>query len=92
MFATIDAAPGHLYVKVGQFASRLGLSRKTTICSCAEDIISVSNKRDVGVEVGGSAGKMFYNAAVFNGGNFTVFNGVGAVGSDAIITRVGPQP
>ena len=27
-----------------------------------------SNKRDVGVELGGSAGKMFYNAAIFNGG------------------------
>ena len=41
-----------------------------------------SNKRDVGVEVGGAYGKLFYNAAVFNGGNPTIFNGGGAIGAD----------
>lgn len=83
MFATMDAVPGHLYVKVGQFRIPFGIKQKDHNMLVRQGYNLGSNKRDVGVEVGGSAWKMFYNAAVFNGGNFTVFNGGGAVGSDA---------
>ena len=83
MFATVDAVPKHLYVKVGQFHIPFGIKHKDHNMLLRQGYNLGSNKRDVGVEVGGSAGKVFYNAAVFNGGNFTVFNGGGAVGSDA---------
>ena len=82
MFATIDAIPAHLYVKVGQFQIPFGIKQKDHNILVRGGYNLGSNKRDVGVAIGGSAGKMFYNAAVFNGGNFTVFNGGGAVGSD----------
>lgn len=83
MFATVDAVPGHLYVKVGQFRIPFGIKQKDHNMLVRRGFNLGSNKRDVGVEVGGSAGKMFYNGAIFNGGNFTVFNGGGAVGTDA---------
>ena len=83
MFATIDAVPRHLYVKVGQFRIPFGIKQKDHNMLVRQGYDLGSNKRDVGVEVGGSAGKVFYSAAIFNGGNFTVFNGGGAVGSDA---------
>ena len=82
MFATVDAVPGHLYVKVGQFHIPFGIKQKDHNILVRQGYNLGSNKRDVGVEIGGSARKMFYNAAVFNGGNFTVFNGGGAIGSD----------
>jgi hypothetical protein len=83
MFATVDAVSKHLYVKVGQFRIPFGIKHKDHNMLLRQGYNLGSNKRDVGIEVGGSAGKVFYNAAVFNGGNFTVFNGGGAVGSDA---------
>ena len=68
MFATIDAVPGHLYVKVGQFRIPFGIKQKDHNILVHQGYDIGSNKRDVGVEVGGSAGKVFYNAAIFNGG------------------------
>ena len=68
MFATIDAVPGHLYVKVGQFRVPFGIKQKDHNILVRQGYDLGSNKRDVGVEVGGSAGKVFYNAAIFNGG------------------------
>ena len=71
MFATIDAVPGHLYVKVGQFRIPFGIKQKDHNILVRQGYDIGSNKRDVGVEVGGSAGKVFYNAAIFNGGRAT---------------------
>ena len=68
MFATIDAVPGHLYVKVGQFRIPFGIKQKDHNMLVRQGYDLGSNKRDVGVEVGGSAGKVFYSAAIFNGG------------------------
>lgn len=68
MFATIDAVPGHLYVKVGQFRIPFGIKQKDHNILVRQGYDIGSNKRDVGVEIGGSAGKVFYNAAIFNGG------------------------
>lgn len=67
-FATIDAVPGHLYVKVGQFRIPFGIKQKDHNILVRQSYNLGSNKRDVGVEVGGSAGNVFYNAAIFNGG------------------------
>ena len=68
MFAAIDIVPRHLYVKVGQFRIPFGIKQKDHNMLVREGYNLGSNKRDVGVELGGSAGKMFYNAAIFNGG------------------------
>ena len=68
MFATIDAVPRHLYVKVGQIRIPFGIKQKDHNILVRQGYDIGSNKRDVGVEIGGSAGKVFYNAAVFNGG------------------------
>ena len=68
MFATIDAVPGHLYVKVGQFRIPFGIKQKDHNMLVRQGYDLGSNKRDAGVEIGGSAGKVFYSAAIFNGG------------------------
>jgi len=83
MFATVDAASEHLYVKMGQFRIPFGIKHNDHNMLLRQGYNLGLNKRDVGIEAGGSTGRIFYNAAVFNGGNFTVFNGGGAVGSDA---------
>ena len=83
MFATIDAVPKHLYVKVGQFRLPFGIKQKDHNILVHQGFNLASNKRDVGVEAGGSYNKLFYNAALFNGANTTVFNGGGAIGADA---------
>ncbi len=67
MFATVDAIPKHLYVKVGQFRLPFGLKQKDHNILVRQGYNLGSHKRDVGVEVGGTYGKLFYNAAVFNG-------------------------
>ena len=67
MFATIDAIPKHLYVKVGQFHIPFGLKQRDHNILVREGYNLGSHKRDVGVEVGGTYGKVFYNAAVVNG-------------------------
>jgi len=67
MFATVDAVPKHLYVKVGQFRLPFGIKQKDHNILVHQGYHLGSNKRDVGIEVGGAYGKLFYNAAVFNG-------------------------
>ena len=74
-FATVDAIPEHLYVKVGQFRIPFGLKQKDHNILVKGGYNLGSNKRDVGVEVGVAYGGLFYNAAVFNGGNATIFSG-----------------
>ncbi len=67
MFATVDAIPTHLYVKVGQFRLPFGLKQRDHNILVRQGYNLGSHKRDVGVEVGGTYGKVFYNAAVVNG-------------------------
>ena len=67
MFATVDAIPKHLYVKVGQFRIPFGLKQRDHNILVRQGYDLGSHKRDVGVEVGGAYGKLFYNAAVVNG-------------------------
>ena len=67
MFATVDAIPKHLYVKVGQFRIPFGLKQRDHNILVRQGYNLGSHKRDVGVEVGGTYGKLFYNAAVVNG-------------------------
>ena len=67
MFATVDAIPKHLYVKVGQFRIPFGIKQRDHNILTRQGYNLGSHKRDVGVEVGGTYGKLFYNAAVFNG-------------------------
>ena len=67
MFATVDAIPKHLYVKVGQFRIPFGLKQRDHNILVRQGYNLGSHKRDVGIEVGGAYGKLFYNAAVFNG-------------------------
>ena len=67
MFATVDAIPKHLYVKVGQFRLPFGLKQRDHNILVRQGYNLGSHKRDVGIEVGGTYGKLFYNAAVVNG-------------------------
>ena len=84
-FATVDAIPKHLYVKVGQFRLPFAIKQKDHNILVREGYGLGSNKRDVGVELGGSAGKVFYNAAFFNAANATAKGGLGTLG-----TQLGP--
>ena len=84
-FATVDAIPKHLYVKVGQFRLPFGIKQKDHNILVREGYELGSNKRDVGVELGGSFGKAFYNAAFFNAANATAKGALGTVG-----TQLGP--
>ncbi len=67
MFATVDAIPKHVYVKVGQFQIPFGLKQRDHNILVRQGYNLGSHKRDVGIGVGGAYGKLFYNAAVFNG-------------------------
>ena len=67
MFATVDAIPKHLYVKVGQFRIPFGLKQRDHNILVHQGYNLGSHQRDVGVEIGGTYGKLFYNAAVVNG-------------------------
>jgi hypothetical protein len=82
MFATVNAVPGRLYVKVGQFQIPFTIKQKDHNMLVRQGYNLGSNKRDVGVEIGGSFSKLFYSAAVFNGGNPTIFNGGSGPGAD----------
>ena len=84
-FATVDAIPKHLYVKVGQFRLPFAIKQKDHNILVREGYGLGSNKRDVGVELGGTAGRLFYNAAFFNAGNAAAKGGLGTVG-----TQLGP--
>ena len=88
-FATVDAIPKHLYVKVGQFRLPFAIKQKDHNILVREGYGLGSNKRDVGVELGGSAGKVFYNAAFFNAGNATAKGGLGTLGAQLGPVRAG---
>ncbi len=88
-FATVDAIPKHLYVKVGQFRLPFAIKQKDHNILVREGYGLGSNKRDVGVELGGSAGKLFYNAAFFNAGNATAKGGLGTLGAQLGPVRAG---
>ena len=88
-FATVDAIPKHLYVKVGQFRLPFAIKQKDHNILVREGYGLGSNKRDVGVEIGGSAGKVFYNAAFFNANNTTAKGGLGTLGAQLGPIRAG---
>jgi len=88
-FATVDAIPKHLYVKVGQFRLPFGIKQKDHNILVREGYGLGSNKRDVGVELGGSLGKAFYNAAFFNAANATAKGLLGTVGGQLGPIRAG---
>ncbi len=88
-FATVDAIPKHLYVKAGQFRLPFGIKQKDHNILVREGYELGSNKRDVGVELGGSLGKVFYNAAFFNAGNATAKGALGTVGGQLGPIRAG---
>ena len=88
-FATVDAIPKHLYVKVGQFRLPFALKQKDHNILVREGYGLGSNKRDVGVELGGSGGKVFYNAALFNADNAAAKGGLGTLGAHLGPVRAG---
>ena len=87
-FATVDAIPKHLYVKVGQFRLPFAIKQKDHNILVREGYGLGSNKRDIGVELGGSAGRVFYNAAFFNAGG-TAKGGLGTLGAQLGPVRAG---
>ncbi len=88
-FATVDAIPKHLYVKVGQFRLPFAIKQKDHNILVREGYGLGSNKRDIGVELGGSAGKVFYNAAFFNSDGATAKGGLGTFGAQLGPVRAG---
>ncbi len=88
-FATVDAIPKHLYVKVGQFRLPFGIKQKDHNILVREGYGLGSNKRNVGVELGGSLGRVFYNAAFFNAKNATASGTLGTVGGQIGPIRAG---
>lgn len=88
-FATVDAIPKHLYVRVGQFRLPFGIKQKDHNILVREGYDLGSNKRDVGLEAGGSFGKIFYNAAFFNAGNNTANGSLGTLGGQLGPIRAG---
>ena len=88
-FATVDAIPKHLYVKVGQFRLPFAIKQKDHNILVREGYGLGSNKRDVGVEIGGSAGKIFYNAAFFNANTSAAKGGLGTLGAQLGPIRAG---
>ncbi|MCG9126196.1 hypothetical protein JT359_01225 [Candidatus Poribacteria bacterium] len=88
-FATVDAIPKHLYVRVGQFRLPFGIKQKDHNILVREGYDLGSNKRDVGIEAGGSYGKLFYNAAFFNAGNNTANGSLGTIGGNLGPIRAG---
>ena len=88
-FATVDAIPKHLYVKVGQFRLPFAIKQKDHNILVRQGYGLGSNKRDVGIELGGSAGKLFYNAAFFNADNATAKGGLGTIGAQLGPIRAG---
>ena len=88
-FATVDAIPKHLYVKIGQFRLPFAIKQKDHNILVREGYGLGSNKRDVGVELGGTAGRLFYNAAFFNAGNAAAKGGLGTIGAQIGPVRAG---
>ena len=67
--------------KSGQFRLPFAIKQKDHNILVREGYGLGSNKRDVGVELGGSAGKIFYNAAFFNADNAAAKGGLGTLGA-----------
>ena len=88
-FATVDAIPKHLYVKVGQFRLPFAIKQKDHNILVRQGYGLGSNKREVGVEIGGSAGKIFYNAAFFNANTSAAKGGLGTLGAQLGPMRAG---
>lgn len=88
-FATVDAIPKHLYAKVGQFRLPFGIKQKDHNILVRQGYGLGSNTRDVGIELGGSLGKTFYNAAYFNADNATARGILGTVGGQLGPFRAG---
>ncbi len=88
-FATVDAIPKHLYFKVGQFRLPFGIKQKDHNILVREGYNLGSNKRDVGLEMGGSSGKVFYNAAFFNTDNAKSQGLLGTLGGQLGPIRAG---
>ena len=88
-FATVDAVPEHLYVKVGQFRLPFAIKQKDHNILVREGYGLGSNKRDIGVELGGAAGRLFYNAAFFNADNAAAKGGLGTIGAQLGPIRAG---
>ncbi len=88
-FATVDAIPKHLYVKAGQFRLPFGIKQKDHNILIREGYALGSNKRDVGVELAGSLGKVFYNAAFFNTDTTAAKGILGTVGGHLGPIRAG---
>ncbi len=88
-FATVDAIQKHLYFKVGQFRLPFGIKQKDHNILVREGYNLGSNKRDVGLELGGSAGRVFYNAAFFNTDNAKAQGLLGTVGGQIGPIRAG---
>ena len=88
-FATVDAIPKHLYVKVGQFRLPFAIKQKDHNILVREGYGLGSNKRDVGVELGGTTGKVFYHAALFNADNTIAKGGLGTLGAQLGPVRAG---
>ncbi len=88
-FATIDVIPKHLYVKVGQFRLPFAIKQKDHNILVRQGYGLGSNKRDVGVELGGTAGRLFYNAAFFNAGSAAAKGGLGTIGAQLGPIRAG---
>ena len=88
-FATVEAIPKHLYVKVGQFRLPFAIKQKDHNILVRQGYGLGSNKRDVGVELGGSAEKLFYSAAFFNANNAAAKGGLGTIGAQLGPIRAG---
>ena len=88
-FATVDAIPKHLYFKVGQFRLPFGIKQKDHNILVREGYNLGSNKRDVGIELGGRTGKVFYNAAFINTDNAMAQGLLGTVGGQFGVIRAG---
>lgn len=88
-FATVDAIPKHLYFRVGQFRLPFGIKQKDHNILVREGYNLGSNKRDVGLEMGGNAGRVFYNATFFNTDNAKAQGLLGTVGGQIGPIRAG---
>ena len=88
-FATVNAIPKHLYFRIGQFRLPFGIKQKDHNILVREGYNLGSNKRDVGLELGGSKGKVFYNAAFFNTDKAKAQGLLGTVGGQFGFIRAG---
>ena len=88
-FATFDAIPEHLYVKVGQFQLPFAIKQKDHNILIRQGYELGSNIRDIGVELGGGAGEFFYNAAFFNASNTEAKGGLATLGAQFGPVRAG---